>query len=241
MSSVSDYLLHPKLPKPHPCGEVSEALTNRCPDGLPNSQRSLLVDYSSKRAVPHHHKKKKVCLWSPKQRRAYQRIMSGLKFSQYLHCRLRFMTLTTSNEGRDHDIKRDLNVLVKRIRRRYGRFEYIRIKTDEGNGVLHLIYRGSFIPQRWLSRQWTDIHSSWNADIRDTQRYHCQYVINQYLAGQSSFVRYSMTSRWVFKGFVSHWYQIKRQFGLIEGLDIWNNLLYRYAANIMQSSLADFG
>lgn len=229
------------IPKPHPCGEVSEALTNRYPDGIPNSKRSLLVYHSSKHAVPSIHNHKKCPIWSPKQRRAYQRIMSGFKFAQFLHCRLRFMTLTTSNEGRDNDIQRDLIVLVKRIRRHYGRFDYVRVKTDEGNGVLHLIYRGSYIPQKWLSQQWVDIHKSWNVDIRDTQRYHCSYVINQYLAGQSQFVRYSMTMKWVFRGFVSYWYQVKRQFGCVEGLDVWNKILHRYAVSQMQKTLSDFG
>lgn len=120
--------------------------------------------------------------------------MSGYKLTQFMGGRLRFMTLTTSNKGCDNNLKIDFNILVKRIRRRYGTFEYVRVRTDEGNGVLHIIFRGCYIPQKWLSEQWDDIHCSWNVDIRDTQRYHCSYVVNQYLCGQSSFVRYSMTT-----------------------------------------------
>ena len=200
-------------------------------------QKTLLVDNSTKRAVLPQHKIRKLRLWSPKQRRAYHRIMSGYKLSQYLGARLRFMTLTTS-----HIMKRDFNTLVKRIRRRYGQFDYIRISTTEGNGVLHILYRGSFIPRKWLQSQWKDIHLSWNVDIRDTQRYHCAYVVNQYLVGQSSFIRYSMTWAWVWKGFATSWKELKDSFwrnpvtGIryhnrkpVNLIDLWNDALYKHA------------
>jgi len=152
------------------------------------------------------------------------------------------MTLTTSNEGRDNDIKRDFNVLVKRIRRRYGRFEYIRVRTSEGNGVLHILYRGTFIPRSWLKKQWEEIHASWNVDIRDTQRYHCSYIVNQYLCQQSSFVRYSCTTQWIFKGAVKRWTALKKSFWIngatgiaydhrepVNFIGRWNDILYDYA------------
>lgn len=195
----------------------------------------------------------KVAFWSPKQRRCYHRILSGYKLSQFFGQRLRFMTLTTSNDGRNNDLKRDFNTLVKRIRRHYGRFEYLRVRTDEGNGVLHVIYRGSYIPRSWLQSQWIDIHKSWNVDIRDTQRYHCTYIINQYLSGQSAFVRYSTTLSWIFKGAVAQWNALKKSFwrnpisGIayqnrvpVDFVALWNTVLYDYAQKIMQKTLPDF-
>lgn len=205
---------------------------------------SLLVNNSTKRAVSTYQQPqnnvKNHKIWSPKQRRAYHRIMSGYKLTQYLRRRLRFMTLTTSNEGRGNDLKADFNTLVKRIRRHYGRFEYIRVRTDEGNGVLHILYRGSYIPRSWLQSQWIDIHKSWNVDIRDTQRYHCSYVINQYMCGQSSFVRYSMTMLWVVKGFVSTWKAFCKWY-YDRRLELWDAYLYRYAVSVLQQSLDDYG
>jgi hypothetical protein len=209
------------------------------PDGVARFEPSgsLLVDNSSKRAVSSIAKGR---IWSPKQRRAYHRIMSGYKMSQFCNDRLRFMTLTTSKEGRDNDLKRDFNALTKRVRRRYRRFEYVRVRTGEGNGVLHVLYRGSYIPRAWLKEQWEDIHQSWNVDIRDTKRYHCSYVVNQYLCGQSSFVRYSMTQKWVFRGFVAKWkafctwYPNKK-------IELWNDYLYNYSVTVCQSSLDDYG
>jgi len=221
-------------------------------------QRALLVDYRTKRAVSPYGQNEKTehildvqtkgRIWSPKQRRAYQRIMSGYKFAQYSHERLRFMTLTTSNEGKENDIKKDLNTLVKRIRRKYGFFEYVRIRTNEGNGVLHILYRGTFIPRKWLQNQWTDIHSSWNVDIRDTQRYHCSYMINQYLCGQSSFICYSMSIGWVTKGFVKTWKAFCKWY-YERRIELWNAYLKKlacskkniYLLNSKQLLITDYG
>jgi len=55
------------------------------------------------------------------------------------------MTLTTSIKGRDNDLKNDFNTLVKHIRRHYGCFEYILVRNNEGNGVLHVVYRGYYV------------------------------------------------------------------------------------------------
>lgn len=52
-------------------------------------------------------------IWSTKQRRAYHRIMSGYKFALFPGKRLRFMTLTTSIEGRDNDIGNDFKNLIR--------------------------------------------------------------------------------------------------------------------------------
>ena len=56
---------------------------------------------------------------------------------------------------------------MKRIKRSFGcQFEYIKIKTREGNGVLHVIYAGPYIPQPWLSRNWEEIHGAKVVHIR---------------------------------------------------------------------------
>ena len=181
-----------------------------------------------------------VVFWSSKQRRAYYRIMSGYKMAQFCTDNLRFMTLTTSNEDRAKILKVDFNVLVKRIRRRYRRFKYVRVRTTEGNGVLHILYRGSYIPRNWLTKQGEDIHSSWNVDVRDTHRYHCSYVINQYLCGQSCFKQYSMTWSWVFKGFVAKWRAFCVWFP-DKKISLWNDYLYRYSVSVSQETLDSFG
>jgi hypothetical protein len=40
------------------------------------------------------------------------------------------------------------------------RFEYCKVKTNEGNWVLHVIFRGEYIPQEWLSKTWEELHGA---------------------------------------------------------------------------------
>jgi len=130
-----------------------------------------------------------------------------------------------------------------RIKRKYGMFEYIKVRTNEGNGVLHLLYVGGYIPQQWLSKNWAAIHQSPIVDIRAASRIKNlgSYVVSQYLSDQRcSFLRYSWSWNWVFKGFVSYWKQIKRQFKNT-AIDVWHKVLFRYAVSKMQRNLNDFG
>jgi len=139
--------------------------------------------------------------------------MSGWRCSQAVGGRLRHMVLTTSDEARTWDLVNDCRILFKRITRKYGQVEFFKVRTSEGNGVLHILYRGSFIPQSWLSSMWSDIHQSPNVWITEACKRHIPYVINQYLAGQSQFERYSSSWYWVYPGFVHMWRTFYRMFG----------------------------
>jgi hypothetical protein len=100
-------------------------------------------------------------------------------------------------------------------------FDYCKVETSEGGGVLHIIFKGDFIPQKWLSVQWNDIRNgSWNVDIRLCRDTHACYVVNQYLSGQNAFERYSWSWGWVYKGFIKNWYNFKKYF--FEPLTKWN-------------------
>lgn len=178
--------------------------------------------------------------WSAKDRRAYQRLLAGHKIATFYKNRLRFMTLTTSKEGRSHDLKEDANTLIKRIRRRYGRFEYLRVRTDEGNGVLHVVFRGSFISRKWLKDQWEDIHSSWNVDVRDCQRYHMGYVVNQYLCNQSGYTRYSMSGLWLPRGSIAMWKAFCRWYPL-KRTELFDAYLKNHCLGVMQRKLPGLG
>ena len=109
-----------------------------------------------------------------KVKRAFQRLCTGLSIGCNQGAYYRFMTLTTA-KGVDRDINKDFDVLKMRIlRAKPGRDcffgfkfnRYFKLKTAEGNGVLHIIYWGRFIPQEWLSRAWSEIHQSSIVDIR---------------------------------------------------------------------------
>src|SRR5260370_34261404 len=94
--------------------------------------------------------------WSAKQRRGYRRALSGLSVGRRVGADLRFLTLTSSPRS-PRMVQRSLQILVKRIRRMFGKFEYCCVRTSEGYGVLHLVYRGCFIPIAWIRLTWYEI------------------------------------------------------------------------------------
>ena len=145
------------------------------------------------------------------------------------------MTLTTSDQAKDLGFHKKLNnhfrALKMRIYRKYKfKMKYWKIRTNEGNGVLHIVFRGKFIPQRWLSSQWTDLHKSPIVDVRslfETPRGLkglCFYLIGNYLSKQS-FERMSWGYSWVFPAFVASWKRLIEKYGFKRGLELWNKLL----------------
>ncbi len=158
--------------------------------------------------------------YTKKQRRAFQRLMSGLTVGKSRHERLRFMTLTSSPKSVGRDLNADFRALKMRIFRKFHfKMKYWKIRTNEGNGVLHIIFRGKYIPQEWLSEQWADIHKSPMVDIRSLYETRkgltgiVFYLVGNYLAKQS-FERMSWGYSWVFPAFVSTWKRLVRSMAL---------------------------
>ena len=170
--------------------------------------------------------------WDRKRNRAYHRILSGLKKANYNNKRIRFLTLTTSNIVHYPDLKNDFQVLVKRIRRKYGDFEFFRVKTSEGFGVIHLVYWGCFIPQKWLSYTWLDIHNSPIVDIREIDnklKNVARYIVSQHIAGQEKLIRSSWSWHWVYPRFVRDWKNILNKYvrskGIVYCVNLWDRWL----------------
>jgi hypothetical protein len=218
--------------------------------------------------------------FSPKQKRSFQTILSGLKFAKFSNKPIRFLTLTTSelcSNSLDYDnrsLNNDFQKLRKRILRyspyrlykdgyisksnmtsKYGRnhllkkffFEYFKVITNEGNGVIHILYRGSYLPHSFIVDNWTDIHNSWSCNIKHIDLKNLKsassYVVSQYVSGQgSSYVRSSMSHNWVFYGFKSKWYKLKRDYRS-KCFELWDKILYRksYEYFLKQWSIDDFG
>jgi hypothetical protein len=89
------------------------------------------------------------------------------------------------------------------------RFEYFRIITSEGNGVVHILYKGEYIPYTWLVDNWQDLHNSWNIDIRlinkDFKR-HSRYIVSQYLSNQqTAYIRSSQSWNWIIRAYRKEW------------------------------------
>lgn len=147
-----------------------------------------------------------------KRRRAFHRIMSGFEATHYPREQVRFLTLTSSSSEVGVLIHKHFRALQMRIRRRWGKFDYLAIRTDEGHGVYHVLFRGRYIPQDWLSRQWQELHDSPIVDIRlvkHGRKRMANYMVAQYVSGQG-FERLSWSWNWVFRGFVGAWQAVKR-------------------------------
>jgi len=167
--------------------------------------------------------------------------MSGITRSQAQNDTLRFLTLTSSVSS-PHDIRRSFRVFVKRVRRAYGKFEYIVVKEQTRSGLnhLHMIYRGSYMSQYWISRNWNEIHS---ASIVYIQKIREQsYKLGVYLVKDMSkqmITRFSWSWGWVYPGFVKDWKRFVRSSkDLNEAVRRWNRHLIAYVGKkYVQTSL----
>ena len=171
--------------------------------------------------------------WSRKQKRGYQRLMAHLSYWLQNDYQLLRVDLTTSKEGSIEDITYNFKRLRQMIEKSLGYqgMEYIAVKTNEGNGVLHTVlawkpkdgerHKSFYIPQRWLSTRWGDIHLSPIVWVKPVQRKFAgsakciaRYFAAQYLAGQRGYI--NMFYSW-FRTFGFPlgpvWYAFKRHFG----------------------------
>lgn len=94
--------------------------------------------------------------------RFWQRLFTGAESTD----RLRFLTLNSSDESivLGIDILKSFSKLVKRIRRKYGEFEYFGVVAcDEDEPLrehIHVICKGKFMPQLELEDMWIGVHRS---------------------------------------------------------------------------------
>lgn len=151
-------------------------------------------------------------------RRRWQRMVSGLLIACRAGERIRFLTLTTK-KGVNKDINKSFDALKKRIQRAFKwKFNrYYKVKTSEGSGVLHILYRGHYIAQKWLKKAWREIHYSSIVDIREIKyragsKRIATYLITNYIKDQPV-QRISYGWRWVWLGFCRSWENIKYHYG----------------------------
>jgi len=149
------------------------------------------------------------------------------------HCQKLRVDLTTANGGDAGRLRRHLQELRRRIKRRWGySLEQFVIETSEGNGVLHCVWafdvkKAVWIPQEWLSEQWEKIHGAPIASIKrmgsgsnDRKRV-SKYMVTQYMVTQggdsgSALVRYSW-SWWQAKVLIGRgWADYKRIIRFVE-------------------------
>jgi len=168
--------------------------------------------------------------WSVKQRRGYRRALSGLTIGRGVGADLRFLTLTSSPRS-PRVVQKSLQILVKRIRRMFGKFEYCYVRSSEGHGVLHLLYRGCFIPIAWIRHAWYEIHGAfegWITRVEDRKGGIggiSRYLVTQYMSSQSGYVRGSASRHWIFVGESRVFRRLLKLFGYVGGLASWKGVL----------------
>lgn len=167
--------------------------------------------------------------WGPKQRRAYQRLLSGLNLAVARNQVVRILTLTTVPGPGYQDLRHPWQALRKRIERKFhAKVDYWRLRTNEGaRGVLHILYVGPWIPQSWLSWNWRDLVGAPVVYIqmlkkRRGSRRIANYMISNYMT-HHHFMRQSWSWGWVFRGFVGAWKQVLRLSPtLADAIIVWN-------------------
>lgn len=145
--------------------------------------------------------------------RCFHRVISGIERGG----QLRLLTLTSSPDS-PPDIQRSLRMLIMRLRRRGLLKDYLRVieVTESGLNHVHMIFRGSYIEQREVSRLWEAIHAANVVDIRTVKSaYSSKRRVASYLAKymvKGFHRRYSWSRSWVYPGFVAVWHSALRLF-----------------------------
>lgn len=144
--------------------------------------------------------------------RFYHRCFSGMDRGGPF----RFVTLTSSPKS-PQDIHRSFVKLKLRIRRRGQPFEYICVKefTKKGRPHLHLIFRGTYLQQAWLSHQWQQCHRARVVDIRKVKgsggaNPRMAHELAKYLA-KEGFTRFWWSWSWIYRGWKQTWKYLCRR------------------------------
>jgi len=163
-----------------------------------------------------------------RKRRFYQRAISGVTAGKCRNEFIAFLTLTSSPKS-PADITHSWEKLKKRIRRKFGSFEYIwvRERTQSGLIHMHILFRGPYIPQKWLSENWEEIHKAkivyveavW--DTGKAIRYMMKYLSKE-IEG-----RFGYSWKWIFKGAARVWKWLCRtlRYEMKEIIKIWEKLI----------------
>lgn len=175
--------------------------------------------------------------YTHKEKRAYHRFLSGLERALILKDEVRFLTLTTAGVPFDNDLRlqlqqgnldnlnRHFSIFVKRMRRKLGRFEYCKICTNEGNGVVHVLFRGGFIPYQEVSRLWFEIHGAFITDIRSVwgSRRRLAAYLTQYLSRQPK-SRLGLSKCWIFEHSSWTWWWLRKKYlpDFKKVLELWH-------------------
>lgn len=183
---------------------------------------------------------------SKKQKRVYASALSGVKRAMGRRKNVFFLTLTSA-VGSGNKLAVHWDLLVKRIRRELNyKFEYMKVETSEGNGVIHALFHSAFDGWKYdaihayLSVLWQELHNSpivWCTSVGHSVRSKiCGYMM-QYVSKQTGFLRQSCSLNWIFKGWRKKMIDLIKKFGFIEGIKVWNSVLRFFSGQVVSSQI----
>ena len=194
--------------------------------------------------------------------RLFHRMTSGLKWHRDKH--LRHMVLTSSPLSNEEELNKHKKALVKRIERLtikklikkgyleeskvkhyYGKkewnepleFIYFSVRTGEGvSGVWHIAWFGDFIPHKWLSEQWDELHQAKNVSLVDHGKIRSShklvgYFLSHYFKGQDKIKHISWSWKWLKKGSVGKWKKMVKNEGIVKAIFIWDFMMKNQMEN----------
>lgn len=150
-------------------------------------------------------------VWSRRQYSCYQALRSIDRLREVDGWQALRVDFTSPASSEPEILTDHFEELRRRIARRWGYRNmchfFVRTSEGPGAGVLHgFLYwrpaagerwRSFSIPWAWLSQEWEKIHGAWNVSVKrfpyrgEGGRAAClRYIVNQYVAGQSGYVRY---------------------------------------------------
>jgi hypothetical protein len=141
---------------------------------------------------------------------------------------LRFLTLTSAPDS--VEIWRAWKSFVQQVRRKYGQFAYFMIQTNEGNGVIHCVFKGKYIPFKWIQDKWKIYHGAFQVNIKRVGKVYSPsglagYFLTQYIGHQNAIVRYQMSRDWLPPKNIEKWTWMKRRYrekGMTVILNQWH-------------------
>jgi hypothetical protein len=163
------------------------------------------------------------------KKKLYWAMKTGIK-KHSLKQWLRFITLTSSEQS-PKDIRKSFKKLVYELRRDGKKIEYLAVVTDEGLGVIHAIYFGSYLKREYLIGKWKVIHGAWNIDIRAVENKDSgnfqKYLFQNYIKNQKGMVSVFWSRQWMWSGALKEWTKLKKTTsgGMVVILYEWDKII----------------
>ena len=169
------------------------------------------------------------------------KVLCGMEKARCQDKEVWFLTLTTSPvtvEGLDDKqklelIQKNFRSLLDRYRYEFGEYQdgrciekadfgnYFSVRTNEGYGVIHLLYEENNLNEftklnneNWIVNNWNELHGShivFNKKCGDDKFKASHYVISHYVAGQKGLLQFGYTRNWIYGGFSKDYLEIRKE------------------------------